>query len=95
MPGHTYPEMLQTILPPSEFADRMLLFRAINGENVDVNRMVELIRQYKVTTLVLKASNIKPTIVDAIQTRTQIRAEEIGVIAGYRIVALTPNKSLP
>jgi hypothetical protein len=96
MPGHTYPAMLQTVLPPSEFADRMLLFGAINGEKVDVNHMVELIRYYRVTTLVLKKDSIdKPTIVDAIQTCTGIRAEEIGVVAGYRIVTLVADHTSP
>jgi hypothetical protein len=96
MPGHTYPGMLQTVLPPPEFADRMVLFGAINGGHVDINGIAELVGRYKVATLVVpERSNADRAIVEAIRSRTDIRAEEIGVVGGHRIMALKPTTTFP
>ena len=89
MPGHTYPEMLQTVLSTCEFDSRMSLFKAINGQEVDLNSMMALIKQYKVGTLVIPNGSNAVKFVGFINSRTNITIKEISAIAGHRIFVLT------
>ena len=89
MPGHTYPVMLQTVLPTSEFDNRMSLFNAINGQEVDLNNILGLIKQYKVGTLVIQDGSNALKIVGFINSRTDITIKEISVIDRHHILKLT------
>jgi hypothetical protein len=91
MPGHTYPEMLSTLLSPKDFSDRMSLFAAINGKGAPVERLQELICRYHVATLVLPlASGASDPIVEAFRAIPGQRVEQIEVVAGHRVLGLTP-----
>jgi len=52
MPGHTYPIMLQTVLPASEFSARIQLFQAVNSGKNDLRELVGLLRHYQVQAIV-------------------------------------------
>jgi len=92
MPGHYYPAMLRAILPPQDFSNRRFLLKAVSEESGDMDRLMELIQHYGVTTLVLsKDSNAGDGIVDALRARAEIHLEEIAVVGTYRILALRPT----
>lgn len=52
MPQHTYPIMLQTILPPVEYKERMLLTQCIQKKTISLSRCEELLCKYDVEALV-------------------------------------------
>ncbi|MDU6411212.1 MAG: hypothetical protein E6560_09675 [Yersiniaceae bacterium] len=56
MPGHTYPVMLQTILPPEEFAARMRLFNAINSPQPHLAALEQEMRRFQVQVIIVNAA---------------------------------------
>ena len=56
MPGHTYPVMLQTILPPEEFAARMRLFTAINTPQPHLAALETEMRRFHVQVVIVNAA---------------------------------------
>jgi len=88
MPGHTYPGMIRDVLPTSEFDSRMRLFNAINGQEVDLQSTVELMKQYKVGTLVIPNGSSAGKFIGFINSRTDITTKEMPAVAGHRIIAL-------
>jgi hypothetical protein len=89
MPGHTYPPQLKTVMPPSDFDSRGQLYKAIHGQEVDPHRTVELMKQYKVGTLVIPNGSNGVKFVKSINSQTDVTIKEISAIAGYRIFVLT------
>ncbi|OGP64966.1 MAG: hypothetical protein A2169_07380 [Deltaproteobacteria bacterium RBG_13_47_9] len=89
MPGHTYPIMLQTVLTRSDFDSRIQLFNAINGQEVDLHSTVELMRHYKIGTLVIQNGSNAEKFIGYLFSRTDITIKEIPVVAGHRIFSLT------
>ena len=93
MPGHTYPGMLKTVLPTSELDRRKHLFNAINGQEADIPSTVELIKQYKVGTLVIPNGSTAEKFIRYLLSRTDITIKEISAVAGHRIFVLTNGQS--
>ena len=93
MPGHTYPPQLKTILPPSEFDNRKRLFNAINGQEVELNNTVVLMKQYKVGTLVIPNGSSAEKFIGYLLSRKDIMIKEIPAVAGHRIFVLTYGHS--
>jgi len=94
MPGHTYPIMLKPVLSKSEFDNRMQLFNAINGQEVDLHSTVKLIKNYKIGTMVLSNGSSAEKIIRYLLSRTDITTRELPAVAGYRIFALTYNDGI-
>jgi len=88
MPGHTYPIMLQNILSTSEFDDRVRLFNAINGQEVDFYGTVELMKHYQVDTLVTRNDSSTEKFIGYIRSRVDIAIKEIPDVAGHHIYIL-------
>ncbi len=94
MPGHTYPGMLRTVLPSSEFDSRKRLFNAINGQEVDLLSTVVLMKQYKVGTLVIPNGSNAGKFIEFINSRADIKIKEIPAVAGHRIFFLTYGQGI-
>jgi hypothetical protein len=92
MPGHTYPIMLQTVLTRSDFDSRMILYNAINGQE-DLHSTVELMKYYKVGTVVIQNGSNAEKFIGYVLSRTDITIKEILAVAGHRIFVLTEDHS--
>jgi hypothetical protein len=88
MPGHTYQAMLKTVLPMSELDNRIRLFNAINGQEFDPHNTVELMKYYKVGTLVIQNDSSAEKFIGYLLLRKDITIKEIPAVAGHRIFAL-------
>jgi hypothetical protein len=89
MPGHMYSRMFRRVLPPTDFAGRMALVAAINGQLYKDWRLAGLVNRYDVATLVLPyGSNADRVIIDSLGMYMEVSTEEIAIVKGYRIVAL-------
>ncbi len=89
MAGHTYPIMLQTILPPSDFTRRMQLFQAVNGRPFAPETLRGLLRNYHVAAIVVPAaSDADRALAAALASRPDIALASAHTVAGYRIIRL-------
>jgi hypothetical protein len=86
MPGHTYPIMLKTVLPATEFNGRIQLFDAINGEALDAAKAVELMRQFNVAVLLVRQdSDGERYIIETLLRNSNVSLRDTNSIDGYRL----------
>lgn len=89
MPGHTYSAQLKTVLPSSEFDNRNQLYKAINGQEVDRQATIRLMKHYSVGTMIMPNGSPAEKTIEYIKLRTDITIKEIPAIVGYRLFFLT------
>jgi len=89
MPGHTYPIMLQTVLPASEFNARMQLFNAVNTEKPNLSGLTDLIREYQVTAIITHQTVSAEDIFSQNSLVSDLSIKEDCSIAGYKIFAIS------
>jgi|GEM_PF-3472649 len=89
MPGHGYLIALKTILPPSDFEGRMRLLGALGGEVEDQTGITELLRLYKVSTVVIPKGLQTKKFIEYLHSRTDIIVREIYPAGGHRIFLIS------
>jgi hypothetical protein len=87
MPGHTYPIMLQTILPRSEYEARMKMYSAMNSQTPDFTSLAALLSEYRVEAIVADSRLAVETIASARDagSAADFVVREIPAIEGYEI----------
>jgi hypothetical protein len=85
MPGHTYPVMLQTILPTEEFAARMRLFNAINSPQPHLAALEPEMRRFHVQVVIVNAALQPAGLLSPAGSAAGFSLNRLAAIDGYAI----------
>ncbi|MBO4329685.1 MAG: hypothetical protein J5820_03525 [Rhodocyclaceae bacterium] len=87
MPGHTYPDQLQTILPSHEFNSRMAIFNPINKGVTNIEEFLRSIDNFNVE-LVVVPDRIELSGQNLISRNREVRLEKIESFLGFSLYKL-------